>query len=64
MGCCEHSNALLGFVKGAEFLEKLLALQEWLYSMELVGWLVGWLVYYPSKMYELCHIFKGFVTNQ
>jgi hypothetical protein len=44
--CCERGNEPSGYVKGEKFLlaEWMLAFQEGLYSMELVGWLVGWLV--------------------
>jgi hypothetical protein len=48
MGCCEHSNELLGSIKVREFLDQLrdyLILKKDLDSWNwLIGWLVGWLV--------------------
>jgi len=39
VGCCEHDNETLGYVKGEEFFDKLsdLASQEGLYFMESVS---------------------------
>jgi len=40
-GSCEHGNEISGSIKGVEFLEGLLAPQQGLCPMHLVGWLVG-----------------------
>lgn len=45
-GCCEYGDEFHRFIKCYEFfclVEEILASEEGLYSMELVGWFVLWL---------------------